>query len=75
MAAAPGVWDVEVARGDAVRDDLADDLADLSLPGGDVSQVGRAERAGLVQDDVGDLAVVGGPEGEDADQAREPVGR
>src|SRR5215472_14539476 len=69
------VWDVEVARAYAVRDDLPDDLADLSLPRGDVGQVGWAERAGLVKDDVGDLAVVGGPEGQDVDQACEPVCR
>ena len=69
------VVDVEVTRAYAVRDDLPDDLADLSLPGRDVGQVRWAERAGLVQDDVGDLAVVGGPEGEDVDQPPEPVCR
>ncbi|SRR5712691_6722712 len=43
-----GVADEEVARAYAVRDDLPDDPADLSLPGGDVGQMLRAERAGLV---------------------------
>jgi hypothetical protein len=36
--------------------------------------VGR-QRADLVQDDMGDLAVVGVPDGEDSDQVRQALGR
>jgi hypothetical protein len=58
---------VEVAGFHAIRDDLADDLADFTLLGRDVRQVVSGECAGLVQDDMGDLAVVGVPDGEDSD--------
>ena len=36
MVAAPSIWHVEVAGFHAVRDDLAEDLADLALLGRDV---------------------------------------